>query len=87
MPMTASTVAADTAVDPSLMEPASWRARRAALMSHGAALDDPAVIECDEAMAYWRVRRVVDAQRDTLNPAHIPALADMLRHPHGKVNR
>jgi hypothetical protein len=47
---------------------------------------DPRVIECQTALAYWRCRRVIDAERSNLDPAHIPALADMLRHAHPVVS-
>ena len=74
-----------TATDPALMPPASWRARRAALISHGAELDDARVVECDEALAYWRVRRVLDAERGSIAARDVPALADMLKHAHPAV--
>lgn len=67
------------------MPPSSWRARRAGLISHGATLDDPRVVECDQAMAYWRCRRVIDTERELLDPRHVPALADMLKHAHPAV--
>lgn len=76
---------APTAADPSLKPPSSWKTRRAALLSHGAELDDPDVVECDQALAYWRCRRVIDAERHQLHPDHVPALADMLRHAHAAV--
>lgn len=75
-----------TTVDPSLMSPTSWKTRRAALISHGGTVDDPEIRECDRALAYWRTRRVIDRERDQLHPDHIPALADMLRHPHPAVS-
>lgn len=75
-----------TTVEPSLRPPSSWKSRRAALLSHGAALDDSEIRECDQALAYWRCRRVIDAERGQLHPDHIPALADMLRHAHPAVS-
>lgn len=83
---TVARMTVSTGFDPSLMSPASWKTRRAALISHGAALDDPDIIECDQALAYWRCRRVIDAERDQLHHDHVPALADMLRHPHAAVS-
>jgi hypothetical protein len=40
------------------------------------------VIACREALSYWRCRRVIDAEREHLAQAHVPALADMLKHAH-----
>jgi hypothetical protein len=74
-----------TPASPSLMPPSSWRARRAGLISHGARLDDPDVVECDQAMAFWRCRKVIDKERTTLHPDHVATLADMLRHAHPVV--
>jgi len=73
--------------DPASLTPAQWSGKLAALRSRGATTADPRVAECLAALAYWRVRRVLDADRDHLNPAHVPALADMLRHPHTAVAR
>lgn len=72
--------------DASLMSPTSWKTRRAALISHSVALDDPEIRECDQALAYWPCRRVIDAERHQLHPDHVPALADMLRHAHAAVS-
>ncbi len=70
------------ATDPATRSPAQWSARLAALTGQGRTADDPDMAECRAALAYWRVRRVHDAERDALDPAHIPALADLLRHAH-----
>lgn len=83
--MSTSTTTAGPATDPASLTPARWQSRRAALLSHGAALDDPRVAECDAALAYWRVRRTLDRERESLAADHLPALADMLRHPHKAV--
>ncbi|KAA1430451.1 hypothetical protein [Mycolicibacter arupensis] len=72
-------------VDPASMSAASWSARLANCAMRGLPDDHPDVLECRAALAYWRVRRVADAERDNLDPAHIPALADLLRHPHRAV--
>lgn len=77
------TVAATT--DPATRSASSWSSTLAVLKSRGAPDTDPRVIEARGALAYWRVRRVIDTERENLNPAHIPALADMLRHAHGTV--
>jgi hypothetical protein len=44
--------------------------------------NDPRVIEWHNALAYWRVRRVIDAERGQFAPEHVPALADMLHRAH-----
>ncbi len=67
------------------MPPSGWKARKASLLSHGADSDDPRVLECDAALSYWRCRRIIDRERELLDPRHIPALADMLRHAHPAV--
>ncbi|MBV5244445.1 hypothetical protein KUF57_12970 [Mycolicibacterium sp. PAM1] len=69
-------------IDPASLTPAQWSGRLAALRSRGATDAEPRVAECLAALAYWRVRRVLDADREHLNPAHVPALADMLKHAH-----
>lgn len=74
-----------TITGPASMPPSGWKARKASLLSHGATPDDPRVAECDAALSYWRVRRIIDRNRDLLDPQHIPALADMLRHAHPAV--
>lgn len=73
-------------VDPTTMSPSRWQSRQAALLSHGAGIDDPEVRECGSALAYWRVRRAIDKDRHLLDPAHVAALADMLRHAHPAVS-
>lgn len=72
-------------IDPATMPPARWQARHAALKAHGVPDTDPRILECHAALAYWRCRRVIDAERGQLAPEHIPALADMLRHAHQAV--
>lgn len=73
--------------DPAALTPSQWSARLAAYLSRGRTNDDPDVIACREALSYWKVRRVLDAQRGNLSPEHIPALADMLTHAHQAVGR
>ncbi len=81
------TIPCKQATDPGALSPAQWTGRLAALRSRGATDDDPRVREADAALAYWRCRRTIDAERDRLNPAHVPALADMLKHAHPAVAR
>lgn len=73
-------------IDPASMSPARWQSRLAALKRNGAAENDPLILECHTALAYWRCRRVIDAERGHLDPRHVPALADMLRHAHPAVS-
>lgn len=77
---------APPATDPAAYSAARWSAILAGLTSGGATDTDPRVRECRAALACWRVRRVIDAERAQLTPEHIPALADMLRHAHPVVN-
>jgi hypothetical protein len=72
--------------DPASLTPSQWSARLAAFLSRGRGNDDPDVIACREALSYWRCRRVIDAEREHLATAHVPALADMLRHAHPAVS-
>ena len=50
----------------------------AALVGRGAADDDPRVIGCRAALAFHRVRRVIDAERGHLDPADADALQEAL---------
>lgn len=72
-------------LDPGSLSPNQWATRLAALTRHGHSEDDPDVVECRTGLAYWRCRRVIDKERSSLAPQHIPALADMLRHAHRAV--
>jgi hypothetical protein len=83
--MTTATEHRASAMDPATMTPAQWSGRLAALRSRGVADDDHRIAECQTALAYWRVRRVLDTEREHLAPAHVPALADMLKHAHPAV--
>ncbi len=80
MPITAART------DPASRPAASWQARYAALKSRQVGDTDPRVTECLSALAYWRCRRVIDAERDHLSPQHVPALSDMLKHAHPAVS-
>lgn len=77
---------ASVLTDPAALTPSQWSARLAAFLARGRGNDDPDVISCREALAYWRCRRVIDAERGQLAPEHIPALADMLKHAHQAVS-
>ncbi|KSU60785.1 MULTISPECIES: hypothetical protein [unclassified Gordonia (in: high G+C Gram-positive bacteria)] len=55
-----------------------WSAKLAALVGRGAADDDPRVIGCRAALAFHRVRRVIDAERGHLDPADADALQEAL---------
>ena len=49
-------------IDPdlaSVFSMASWRARLAAFKSRAVPDDDPRVVECQAALSYWRVKRVI----------------------------
>jgi hypothetical protein len=72
-------------LDPAALTPAQWSARLAAFTSRGRHDTDPDVVACRSALSYWRCRRVIDAERDRLNAAHIPALVDLLKHEHPAV--
>jgi hypothetical protein len=72
--------------DPAALTPSQWSARLAAYLSRGRGNDDPDVIACREALSYWRVRRILDVEREHLAPQHVDALADMLRHAHPAVS-
>ena len=85
--MTVTTIPCTSATDPASLPPAQWSGKLAALRSRGAPDNDPRIAECESALAYWRVRRVLDADRDNLNPSHLPALADLLKHAHPAVAR
>lgn len=81
-------MSAFVATDPASRSASSWSSTLAVLKSRGVPDTDPRVIEARDALAYWRVRRVIDAERGNLSPEHIPALADMLKHAHaGAVRR
>lgn len=78
MPLTAATAAPPGTADPFSLEPTQWGSRLAALQVHGASDTDPRVIEARASLAAWRVRRVLDAERGAILPAHADLLADLL---------
>lgn len=55
-----------------------WRNRLGALKSHGVPDDDEQVRECREALAFWRVKKVLDVVKDKLSPAGVDALTAQL---------
>lgn len=67
-----------TPTDPATLSPIQWGTRLASFKSRGTADTDPRVAECLAALAYWRCRRVIDAERAHLAPAHADALAGLL---------
>ena len=67
-----------TNTDPASRSPGSWNGRLAALKSRQVPDDDPRVAECLAALAFWRCKRVIDAQAPHLVPEHAGALADQL---------
>jgi hypothetical protein len=64
--------------DPASRTAASWNGTLAALRSRQVPDDDPRVIECLAALAFWRCKRVIDAEAPHLVPEHAGALADQL---------
>ncbi|MGV9713333.1 hypothetical protein ACWDTI_22015 [Gordonia sp. NPDC003424] len=75
--MTAATADAQTPA-PGDLTARQWAARHNALLGRGAADDDPRVAECRAALAYHRVRRVIVAERDALDPADAAILQGAL---------
>jgi hypothetical protein len=65
--------------DPSELSPLQWQTRLASLKSHGLPEDDERVAECRAALAYWRCRRVLDAERGQIAPQHVDELVSQLR--------
>lgn len=68
-------------IGPASRPPASWQSRLAALKSRGATDDDPRIVECHNALAFWRCKRVIDVEAGHLTPEHADVLADLLRSP------
>lgn len=59
--------------------PSKWGSRLASLKSRYLPDDDARVAECRAALSYWRCRKVIEAERDTLAPDVRDALAKVLR--------
>ncbi|WP_133689209.1 hypothetical protein [Mycobacterium sp. BK086] len=53
--------------------------RLGALKSRGVPDDDPRVTECRDALAYYRLRNSIAAERGLLSPASITRLVSQLR--------
>ena len=68
-----------TNTDPASRSAASWNGTLAALKSRQVPDDDPRVIECLAALAFWRCKRVIDAEAPHLVPEHAGVLAELLR--------
>ena len=65
--------------DPTALTPAQWSGRLAAYLSRGRGNDDPDVIAARQALAFWRARRVINAEAGRLAPGHVNALVARLR--------
>lgn len=66
--------------DPLSRPVGSWTATLAALKSRGADETDPRIVECREALAYYRLTRAIDAERGVqLSPRLANRLARRLR--------
>jgi hypothetical protein len=68
-----------TTSEPAARSTLQWQTRLASLKSHGLREDDSRVIECREALAYLRCRRVLHDARGQIAPDHLEALVDQLR--------
>ncbi|WP_234810351.1 hypothetical protein [Mycolicibacterium moriokaense] len=55
-----------------------WRAELGHLKALGRSEDDPGVRACRAGLAYWTVRRAIDAARPNLTAAGVDALAALL---------
>ncbi|OMC05676.1 hypothetical protein A5735_05020 [Mycolicibacter heraklionensis] len=55
-----------------------WRSELGGLKSQGLGEDDPQVRDCRAALAYWRVRKVIDEVAGKLSPAGVDALTAQL---------
>jgi hypothetical protein len=73
--MTNTSVLSDPASRPS----ASWAGRLAWLKSQGVDDDDERVVECRNALAYWRLHKAVDAESGQLSPPGVDLLVSQLR--------
>ncbi|OBK97764.1 hypothetical protein A5645_05580 [Mycobacterium asiaticum] len=77
--MTALVAPALTLADPAARTPAQWSGRLAAYLARGRANDDPEVVACRQALAFWRARRAIDAEAGQIAPNHLDALTARLR--------
>ena len=65
--------------DPASRSASGWSARLAALKSRQVPDTDPRVVECREALAYWRISRAVDAEAGHLGRPGVDRLVSQLR--------
>jgi hypothetical protein len=65
--------------DPASRPSASWAGRLAWLKSQGVDDDDERVVECRNALAYWRLHKAVDAETGQLSATGIDRLVSELR--------
>jgi hypothetical protein len=54
--------------DPASKPATAWVAQLAGRKSRGATEDDPHIIACREALAFWRLRKRIDAEAGQLSP-------------------
>jgi len=64
--------------DPAALSPAQWNGKLAALTRTRSA-NDPEVLECREALAFWRCKRAIDAEVGHLAPAGVDRLVRELQ--------
>ncbi|MBI3213150.1 MAG: hypothetical protein HYZ38_04960 [Mycobacterium sp.] len=65
--------------DPTALTPGQWSGRLAGFLARGRGNDDPDVIACRKALAYWRCRRVIDAEAGQISAGDIDRLVAHLR--------
>ncbi len=70
---------ATTTLDPASKSRASWVATLANLKSRGAPDTDPQVIACRQGLAYYRARKVIDAEAGELSKPGVDRLVSQLR--------
>lgn len=64
--------------DPAALSPVQWSGKLAALTRIRPA-DDPELVECREALAFWRCKRTFDAEAGHLGPAGVEHLVRELQ--------
>jgi hypothetical protein len=69
----------DVAGDPESRERGTWVGRLAVFKSRAVPDDDPRVVECRQALAYYRVQRAVAAESGQLSRAGVDRLGVQLR--------
>lgn len=74
--MAAANVTFDPPADRSAIH---WQTRLASFKSRGIPDSDPRVVECTNALAFWRIMKVIDDAQDKVATAHLPVLVGRLR--------